>query len=161
MTGVQLGKNSGGGLLTSTVSVVLLRTQRGWVGFTTGLLFCQTILARWLFTTLLTLYLPRHICWPLCCQKLWYNPLRQIFCEQACLVPTGNWNFLLDMRPVGMRGAFGVPTLEVAMLSAMMEGMEQLRTPFWWIFWGWLYCWRWWHTPALWPGRVAGLCWIK
>ncbi len=33
------------------------------------------------------------------------------------------------MRPVGMRGAFGVPTLEVAMLSAMMEGMEQLRIP--------------------------------
>ncbi len=34
------------------------------------------------------------------------------------------------MRPVGMRGAVGVPTLEVAALSARMEGMEPFRTPF-------------------------------
>ena len=33
------------------------------------------------------------------------------------------------MRPVGMRGAVGVPTLDVAALSAMMEGMDSLRTP--------------------------------
>jgi len=34
------------------------------------------------------------------------------------------------MRPVGMRGAVGVPTLDVAALSPTMEGMEPLRTPF-------------------------------
>ena len=48
----------------------------------------------------------------------------------AVLVPSGNWKILLDMRPVGMRGAVGVPTLDVAALSATMEGMEPLRTPF-------------------------------
>ncbi len=48
----------------------------------------------------------------------------------AVRVPSGNWKILLDMRPVGMRGAVGVPTLEVAALSAMMEGMEPFRTPF-------------------------------
>jgi hypothetical protein len=45
-------------------------------------------------------------------------------------VPSGNWKILLDMRPVGMRGTVGVPTLEVAALSATMEGMELFRTPF-------------------------------
>jgi len=45
-------------------------------------------------------------------------------------VPSGNWKILLDVRPVGMRGAVGVPTLEVAALSATMDGMEPLRTPF-------------------------------
>ncbi len=44
----------------------------------------------------------------------------------AVLVPSGNWKILLDMRPVGMRVAVGVPTLDVAALSAMMEGMEPL-----------------------------------
>ncbi len=38
----------------------------------------------------------------------------------AVLVPSGNWKILLDMRPVGMRGAVGVPMLDVAALSAMM-----------------------------------------
>ena len=47
----------------------------------------------------------------------------------AVLVPSGSWKILLDMRPVGMRGAVGVPTLDVAALSAMMEGMDSLRTP--------------------------------
>jgi hypothetical protein len=45
-------------------------------------------------------------------------------------IPSGNWKILLDMRPVGMRGAVGVPTLEVAVLSATMEGMEPFTTPF-------------------------------
>jgi hypothetical protein len=48
----------------------------------------------------------------------------------ALCVPLGNWKILLDMRPVGMRGAVGVPMLEVAALSATMEGMEPFRTPF-------------------------------
>ncbi len=48
----------------------------------------------------------------------------------AVCVPSGNWKILLNMRPVGMRGAVGVPTLEVAALSATMEGMELFRTPF-------------------------------
>ncbi len=48
----------------------------------------------------------------------------------AVRVPLGNWKILLDMRLVGMRGAVRVPTLEVAVLSAMMEGMELFRTPF-------------------------------
>ncbi len=34
------------------------------------------------------------------------------------------------MRPVEMRGAVGVPLLEVAALSMTMEGMEPFRTPF-------------------------------
>ena len=36
---------------------------------------------------------------------------------------------MLDVRPVGIRGAVGVPTLEVAALSATMDGMDPLRTP--------------------------------
>ncbi len=48
----------------------------------------------------------------------------------AVHVPSGNWKILLDMRPVGMNGAAGVPTLEVAALSTTMEGMEPFRTPF-------------------------------
>ena len=48
----------------------------------------------------------------------------------AVLIPSGNWKILLDMHPVGMRGAVGVPMLDVAALSATMEGMELLRTPF-------------------------------
>ena len=42
----------------------------------------------------------------------------------AVLVPSGNWKILVEMRPVGIRGAVGVPTLDVAALSATMEGME-------------------------------------
>ena len=34
------------------------------------------------------------------------------------------------MRTVGIRGAVGVPTLDVVALSAMMEGMDLSRTPF-------------------------------
>ena len=41
-----------------------------------------------------------------------------------------SWKILLEMRPVGIRGAVGVPTLDVAALSAMMEGMDPSRTPF-------------------------------
>ena len=52
----------------------------------------------------------------------------------AVLVPSGNWKILLEMHPVGMRGAVGVPTLDVAALSTMMEGMEPLRTPLLMIF---------------------------
>jgi hypothetical protein len=48
----------------------------------------------------------------------------------AVLVPSGNWKILLEMRTVGIRGAVGVPTLDVAALSAMMEGMDPSRTPF-------------------------------
>jgi hypothetical protein len=48
----------------------------------------------------------------------------------AVRVPLGNWKILLDMHPVGMRGAVGVPILEVAALSATMEGIEPFRTPF-------------------------------
>jgi hypothetical protein len=48
----------------------------------------------------------------------------------AVLVPSGNWKILLDMRLMGMRGAVGVPMLDVAAVSATMEGMEPLRTPF-------------------------------
>ena len=47
----------------------------------------------------------------------------------AVRVPLGNWKILLDMRPVGMRGAVRVPTLEVTALSTRMEGVEPLRTP--------------------------------
>ena len=47
----------------------------------------------------------------------------------AVLVPPGNWKILLEMRPVGMRGAVGVPTLDVAALSATMEGMDPSRIP--------------------------------
>ncbi len=48
----------------------------------------------------------------------------------AVLVPSGKWKILLEVRPVGIRGAFGVPTLDVAALSATMEGMDPSRTPF-------------------------------
>ena len=48
----------------------------------------------------------------------------------AVLVPSGNWKILLDMHPVGMRGAVRVQTLDVAALSTAMEGMESLSTPF-------------------------------
>ena len=34
------------------------------------------------------------------------------------------------MHPVGMRGAAGVWTLEVAALSTTMEGIEPCKTPF-------------------------------
>ena len=47
----------------------------------------------------------------------------------AVRVLSGNWKILLDMRPVGMRGAVGVPTLDMAALFATMEGME-LLSPF-------------------------------
>ena len=46
------------------------------------------------------------------------------------LVPSGNWKILLEVRPVGIRGAVGVPTLDVAALSATMDGMDPSRTPF-------------------------------
>ena len=61
------------------------------------------------------------------CQTSCANLLRV---AAAVCVPSGNWKILLDMRPVGMRGAVGVPTLEVAALSATMEGMEPFWTPF-------------------------------
>ena len=48
----------------------------------------------------------------------------------AVLVPLGNWKILLEMCPVGIRGAVGVPTLDVAALSTTMEGMDPSRTPF-------------------------------
>ena len=48
----------------------------------------------------------------------------------AVLVPSGNWKILVEMRPVGIRGAVGVPTLDVAALSATMDGMDPSRTPF-------------------------------
>ena len=48
----------------------------------------------------------------------------------AVLVPSGNWKILLDMRPVGMRGAGRVQMLDVAALSTAMEGIESLSTPF-------------------------------
>ena len=59
----------------------------------------------------------------------------QMSCESlltvaaAVLVLLDNWKILLDMRPVGMRGAVGVPTLDMAALSATMEGMDLLRAP--------------------------------
>ena len=46
------------------------------------------------------------------------------------LVLSGSWKILLDMRLVGMRGAVRVSTMDVATLSATMEGMDPLRTPF-------------------------------
>ena len=52
----------------------------------------------------------------------------------AVLVSSGNWKILLEMRPVGIRWAVGVPTLDVVALSAMMEGMDPPRTPFLMIF---------------------------
>ena len=52
----------------------------------------------------------------------------------AVLVPSGNWKILVEMRLVGMRGAVGVPTLDVAALSGTMEGMDPSRTPFLIIF---------------------------
>ena len=48
----------------------------------------------------------------------------------AFCVPSGNWKILLDMHPVGMRGAVKVPMLEVTALSARMKGMELFRTLF-------------------------------
>ncbi len=48
----------------------------------------------------------------------------------AFCVPSGNWKILLDMHPVGMRGAVKVPMLEVTALSATMEGIKPIRTPF-------------------------------
>ena len=48
----------------------------------------------------------------------------------AVLVLSGSWKILLDMRPVGMKGAVGVPTLDVTALFATMEGVDLLRTPF-------------------------------
>ncbi len=61
-------------------------------------------------------------CWTSCASSL---TVVAVVC-----VLSGNWKILLDMHPVGMRGAVGVPTLEVAALSPMMEGMELFRTPF-------------------------------
>ena len=48
----------------------------------------------------------------------------------AVLARLSNLKILLDVHPVGMRGAVGVPTLDVAALSTTMEGMDPLRTPF-------------------------------
>jgi hypothetical protein len=45
------------------------------------------------------------------------------------LVPSGNWKILLEVHPVGIRGAVRVPTLDVAALSATMGGMDPSRTP--------------------------------
>ncbi len=55
---------------------------------------------------------------------------RSLTVAAAVLVPSGNWKILVEMRPVGMRGAVGVPTLDVAALSGTMEGMDPSRTPF-------------------------------
>ena len=52
----------------------------------------------------------------------------------AVLVPLGDWKILVEMRPVGMGGAVGVQTLDVAALSGPMEGMDLSRTPFLMIF---------------------------
>ena len=48
----------------------------------------------------------------------------------AVLVPSGNWKIFVEMRPVGIKGAVLVPTLDVAALSGMMEAMDPSRTPF-------------------------------
>jgi hypothetical protein len=48
----------------------------------------------------------------------------------AVLVSSGSWKIFSDVRPVGMNGSCLVPTWEVAALSAMMDGIEPLRTPF-------------------------------
>ena len=48
----------------------------------------------------------------------------------AVLVPSGNWKIFVEMRPVGIRGAVLVPTLDVAALSGTMEAMDPSRTPF-------------------------------
>ncbi len=44
-------------------------------------------------------------------------------------VPLGRWNILVDVQPVAMCGLVAVPTLEVAPLSAMADGMVPLSTP--------------------------------
>ncbi len=48
----------------------------------------------------------------------------------AVLVRLGSWKIFLDVRPIGMNGSCLVPTWEVAALSAMMDGIEPLRTSF-------------------------------
>jgi hypothetical protein len=50
----------------------------------------------------------------------------------AILVPPGSWNTLSDALPVGMNKAlsFFTLTFDVAVLSATIDGMEPLRTPF-------------------------------
>ncbi len=48
-------------------------------------------------------------------------------------LPLGMWKTLSDSCPVAMKVflslSFWVPTLEVALLSTMAEGMDLLRTP--------------------------------
>jgi hypothetical protein len=48
------------------------------------------------------------------------------------LVLSGSWNTLSDVLPVGMNESLSsfAPTFDVAALSATMDGMELLRTPF-------------------------------
>jgi hypothetical protein len=48
----------------------------------------------------------------------------------AILVPSGSWKIFLDVHTVGVKGSCLVLTWEVAALSAMMDGIEPLRTPF-------------------------------
>ncbi len=48
----------------------------------------------------------------------------------AVLVPSGSWKIFLDVHPIGMNGSCLVPTWEVVALSATMDGIEPLRTPF-------------------------------
>ena len=47
----------------------------------------------------------------------------------ASVALLGSQKTLLDALPVVRKGSVGVPTLEVALLSTMAEGIVQLRTP--------------------------------
>ena len=159
MTGVQPGKNSVGSLFTSTVSVLLLRTM-GMSGIrhrfavlsnqpckialfdTFNVVFCALYILTSSLSNTVIYHAPANFAvlrrkWvsmegTMCtsfagCQTLCTS---LVTVAAAVLVPSGNWKILLDMRPVGMRGAVRVPTLDVAAQSAAMEGMEPLRTPF-------------------------------
>jgi hypothetical protein len=158
MGGGQSGKNFVGGLLTSTVSVLLLRTM-GTSGIhhrfailsnhplnmaacdTVNVVFC----ASYMFTSLsskMVMYLAaanlavlrREL--DLMDGTMWMSFVgwrtlcaSSLTVAAAVCVPSGSWKILSDVGPIGMKGAVVVPMLEDAALLATMDGMEPSRTP--------------------------------
>jgi hypothetical protein len=158
MGGGQSSKNSVGGLLTSTVSMLLLRTIR-----MSGICHRFLFLSNHSFNTaahgtfnvvfcmlyIFTSSLSQTVIYPaaenlvvlrgemdLMDGKMWTTFAG---CQTLCAstltlvaavgVPLSSWKILLDVRPVGMKRAVVVPMLKVAALSVTIDGMEPSRTP--------------------------------
>jgi hypothetical protein len=157
MGGGQSDKNSVGGLLTSTVSVLLLRTM-GTSGIshrfaflsnhplnmaahdTVNVVFC----ALYMFTSLLSKTVMYSAAKNLVVLRreldstdgtMWMSFAGwRTSCASFLLVAAafcvllGSWKILSDVPPIGMKGAVVVLTLEVVALSVTMDGMEPSRT---------------------------------